>query len=383
MTPRISMYVFWAGLVGCLTWARASAADVPPRSEAGQTLVVPEEQLNLGDVYHVTPGEDSQVVCTSDALLQRVVATSSRVVGYFVTPFEIEPEPPPLVTGALRIPVASLKTGWREYDELLRGPQFFSAAEYPEITFRLTRVSDVKLIGEDKKRPTYTLTIAGELGVKAKTVEVEAPGELRLIPFTWQTMARNVGEMLVLRTRFDLKLADLGLQKPAPQYKDRIADVIHVEVCLFCNTMSPEKLLDPQIKPAHHIKQMRFLTLVHDFDDPEKGYEFGRAYLREIWDDAQALNRLASGTLTENGIETRDRAFILKAAQRASELTGFKDATLLHTLARVYAEKGEWETCLKWARQAAAHLEGVPPEVAAEVRATLERWEARARQSQE
>jgi hypothetical protein len=323
------------------------------------------------------------VVCTSDALLQRVVARSSGVVGYFVTPFEIEPEQPPLVAGALRIPVASLKTGWREYDELLRGPQFFRAAEYPEITFRLTRVSAVKLIGEDKQRATYTLTIAGELGVKEKIVAVEAPGELRLIPFTWQTMARNVGEMLVLRTRFDLTLADLGLQQPAPQYKDRIADVIHIDVCLFCNTMSPEKLLDPQIKPAHHIKQMRFLTLVRDFDHPEKAYEFGRAYLREIWDDAQALNRLASGTLTENGLETRDYAFILKAAQRASELTDFKDAKLLHTLARVYAEKGEWEICLKWARQAAAHLEGVPPEVAAEVRATLERWEARARQSQE
>jgi len=382
MITRISIYVFCAGLPGFLTGASAPAADVPPRSEAGQTLAIPEEQLNVGDVYHVTPGEDTQLICTSDALLQRVAVTSHRVIGYFVTPFEISADEPPLVAGALRIPVGSLRTGVRDYDTVLRGPQGLNAAEFPEITFRLARVSDVKLVSDEKRRQTYTLNLAGELVVRQKTLEIEAPAELRLIPFTWQTMQRNVGELLVLRTKLDLKLADLKLQKP-PQFRDRVADVVHVDVCLFCNTMSPEKLLDPQIKPAQHIKQMRFLTLLRDLNDPDKGYEFGRAYLREIWDDAPALNRVAGVLLTDDGIETRDLSFVLKAAQRANELTGFKDATFLNTLASVYGEKAEWETCLKWAREATANLEGVKAEQAGEIRAALERWEARARDSQE
>lgn len=355
------------------------AAEVPPRSEAGQTLVVPEGQLKLGEVYHVTPGEDTQLICTSDAMLQRVAASSNRVVGYFVTPFEPGADETPILAGALRIPVASLKTGWREYDELLHGPQFFHAAEHPEITFRVLRVSDSKLTGEEQRRQTYTLTIAGELTVKQKTVEVEAPAEVKFIPFTWQTMQRNVGELLVLRTKLELKLADLDLQKPMPQYRDRIADVIHVDVCLLCNTMSPEKLLDPQVKPAHHIKQMHFLTLVRDFNDVEKGYELGRAFLREIWDDAPALNRLALAVLTENGIETRDLAFVQKAVQRAGELPRPQDAALLFALARAYADRTDWEPCLKWAREAAVEREGTPPELAGEIRAALERWEARAR----
>jgi hypothetical protein len=382
MNTRISHYALWTGLAGVLTMASAAIADVPPRSEAGQTLVIPEEQLDRGDVYYVTPAEDTQVICTSDALLQRVAITSNRVVGYFVTPFEVGEDRPLLLAGALRIPVGSLKTGVRDYDTLLRGPQGLNAAEHPEITFRLMKVSDVKLVSDEKRRQTYTLNLAGELTLKQKTLAIEAPAEVRLIPFTWQTMQRNVGELLVLRTRLDLKLADLELPKP-PQFRDRIADSVHVDVCLFCNTMSPEKLLDPQIKPAHHVQHLHFLTLLRDLNDPEKGYAFGRAYVRKIWDDAQALNRLAWAALTDDGIETRDLSFILKAAQRANELTGFKDATLLNTLARAYAEKAEWETCLKWAREAAAHLDGATPESAAEIRAALERWEAQARQSQE
>jgi hypothetical protein len=371
------------GLMGPLALARTMAADVPPRTEAGQTLVVPADELKLGEVYYVTPGEDTQVTCTSDALLQRVVATSSRAVGYFVTPFDTDENHPPILAGALRIPVASLKTGWRQYDELLRGAELFAAAEYPEVTFCISRTRDSKLVSDEKRRQTFNLSIAGELTVKQKTLEIEAPCEVKLIPFTWQTMLRNVGELLILRTKLDLPLADLGLQKPMPQYRDRVADTIHVEIFLVGNTMSPEKLLDPQIKPAQHTGQTRFLTLVRDLNDVDKGYAFGRAYLREIWDDAPALNRLAAAVLSEDGIETRDLGFVLKAAQRANELTAFKDAAFLDTYAGVYAEKAEWETCLKWAREAVAHLEGVNPERAEEIRAALARWEGRAKQSPE
>jgi hypothetical protein len=49
----------------------------------------------------------------------------------------------------------------------------------------------------------------------------------------------------------------------------------------------------------------------------------------------------------------------------------------------VYAEKAEWESCVKWAHEAVTHLEGVKPEQGEEIRAALARWEARARQSQE
>jgi polyisoprenoid-binding protein YceI len=366
-------------VIGMFASAPVLAADpVPPRTEAGQTLVVPQEHLDLGEVYYLTPGEDTQLLCISDAPLQRLVATCNRVVGYLVTPFDLEEAEAPLLAGAFRVPAAAFKTRLKELDGLLRSPPMLDAAGHPEVTFRVTRVSEVRLVSQERGRRSYTLNVAGELTVKDKALDLEVPARLEVIPFTWQTMQRNVGELLALRARLDLKLADLGVQKPGPTYKDRLADTIHVDVCLFGNTMSPEKNLDPSIKHEHYRRQLRFLTLVRDFDDPERGYDYGRAYLREIWDDAQALGRLARAVLTEDGVETRDLAFALKAARRADELTEHKDPTLLYLLAQVYYQKADLPAALDCIRRAADQTKQADPELEAEIQAALQRYEAQA-----
>src|SRR5262245_48646453 len=98
-------------ILTCLVCGIAWADDVPRRSEAGQTLVAPKNDLDRGDIYHIYGGEDAQIVITSDAQLQRIVATTRRTVGYFVAPFDRGPNDPPILTGCGRIPVASLDCG--------------------------------------------------------------------------------------------------------------------------------------------------------------------------------------------------------------------------------------------------------------------------------
>ena len=65
-------------------------AQVPARSEAGQSLAVPDEQLDQGLIYYVWPGEDTQLILKSRAYLQRVAVTTFRAVGYIVSPFDLE-----------------------------------------------------------------------------------------------------------------------------------------------------------------------------------------------------------------------------------------------------------------------------------------------------
>ena len=114
-----------------------TSADVPPRSPGGQTLAVPNEQLDLGDVYYVSPGVGTQLTWTADAPLTHVVASCTRVVGYFVAPFDLKQGEPPLLAGAIRIPVASLRTGIGERDSRLHGESALNAADYPEITLEI------------------------------------------------------------------------------------------------------------------------------------------------------------------------------------------------------------------------------------------------------
>jgi len=370
-------------LVACSCATSSALADVPPRSEGGQALVIPADQLDLGEVYHVQPGLGTQFMWRSDAPLLHVAAVCNRVVGYLVTPFDVEDTPTPLLAGALRIPVASLSTGTEHYDQKLHGPQVLNVADYPEITFQITRVSDAQLVSHEKSRRVYTLKLAGRLGVKDKTVELEVPARLTFAPFTWQTTALGMGDALILRGSFEVSTAELGLELASPNDRDYNAEVAQFELYLLCNTMSPERNLFPNITHEHYRKQLRFLTRVRDFNDPQTGYELGRAFMREIWDDAPALDRLASATLNEEGIKTRDLGFALKAAQRANELTEFSDPELLRTLAQAHFERADLEAALKWARKAAENLGGVAPPAATEIRATLRRYEAQAEKSRE
>jgi hypothetical protein len=357
-------------------------AEVPPRSPGGQTLAVPAEQLERGEVYYVSPGAGTQLAWTADAPLMRLTATCNRVVGYFVTPFDLEVGQTPLLAGALRIPVASLSTGIGSYDRELHGESALDAAEYPEITLEIASVAGAKPVGEEGGKKSYTLTAACRFTVKDKVLDLDLPLRLTLSPFTWQTMPLGMGDALILRTEFDVKRADLPVRQPPRPNPDLQADVDHLDLFLICNTMSPERNLYADIKSEQYCKQLRFLTFVRDFDDPEKGYEFGRAFAKEVWDDAQALNRLAWATLTEDGIETRDLAFVLKAARRANELAEFKDADLLNTLARTHHDKGELEAALKWARQAVERVDDSSPD-ASRIRAAFERYQARVKQQQE
>ena len=96
----------------CAAAVGIPTAEVPPRSADGQTLVVPQSQRELGEVYYVVAGAGTQLSWESDAPLLRSVATCNRGVGYFVAPFELEQGKPPLLGGALRVPVASLRSGY-------------------------------------------------------------------------------------------------------------------------------------------------------------------------------------------------------------------------------------------------------------------------------
>lgn len=357
--------------------ALPAVADVPPRSDSGQTLVVPKAHLDAGEIYHIATGEDVQLACVSDAPLQRIAVTCRRIVGYFVVPFERGDNDAPILCGACRIPAASLTTGSREQDDLLRGPALLNAREHPEIICEITGARDVQPVSGAAEPKAYTLTLLTKLTIKGKTLEKEVPARIALLPFTWQTMNRYPGDLLTLRAALEFKLADFGLEKPDRTWNQRIADTLKFDLFLLANTVPPDKSLDPRIPRDVFKKHQKFMTFVRDLDQANEGYAFGQTYLQAIWDNAAALQLLASDLLTSDGVQQRDLNFALKAALRANELTESKDLQTLDTLARICHEKGDAAAAVRWQRQAVACLtDRTPPPAAAAVRETLERYQA-------
>lgn len=354
----------------------ASGADVPPRSDAGQSLAVPEGQLALGEVYHVLPGDDAQLVVASDAPLCRLGGVCRRVVGYLVTPFDLEEQSPPLVAGAIRIPVGSLDFGTPALNDALRGPTMLNLAEYPEITAEFLELREAKRVGKPGEPAAYDATLKTRWTVKGRSFEGEGQARLALIPFTFRTMfARYPGDVMTLRCSFTIKPAELGLEKPDRTWNERIGDEARIELFLLATTTSPDKSLDPAFPAAQNNRHLRFLTLLRDLDQPDKAYALGRKLASDLHDNAAGLNRLAYETLTEPGIRVRDPAFALAAAERANELTRHQNPSFLDTLARAHAAAGDLESAVKWMEKAVELGEkSLPPPALAPLQAALKEY---------
>lgn len=326
-------------IVGLVQFGFARSNDeTPPRGESGQTLVPTKTDLDAGDIYHIYPGEDTQISIMSDARLQRTVVACRRVVGYFVAPFDRGPDDPPISAGYGRLPAASLDCGISGYRDVYLSAAMLDAEQFPEITFRILKVTEVKRTSGPKPPEEFSLTLETELRIKDRAVVVRAPAEVRLIPFTFRSMARYPGDLLTLRASFTLPLADLGLKKPDPQWQDRMGDEMKFEIFLLANTVPPDKSLDPAIKQPLNVRHLRMMTELRDFDRPDAAYPLARALLKDAWDDAPALNRIALDIATEDGIRRRDFQLALDAARRACELAG--DRAFVDTRARVEALMG-------------------------------------------
>jgi len=356
----------------------AVAGDVPPRTAGGQALAVPDALLDSANVYHVTPGEDAQLVITSDALLQRNVLTCRRVVGYIATPFEGEENQPPILGAALRIPVRSLVSGSRSTDDTVHGAAFLNAAEHAEITFLLESLRDpTPRPGRTNGGAAIAGTAVGKLGFLGRTLPIEAPVELEFCPFSRRTMfGRYPGDLLTLRASFELSLETLGIKRPSPAMNDTLADTLRFDLFLLANTVTMEKSLDPDVPTTQLVKHLAFLTRLRDFKDPE-AYDVGRKLAAEFNDDARALNRLAHDVMNEDGIDHRDLAFAEQCARRANEVSKHENAALLDTLAEVCYRKGDLAAAVEWQKKAVERLgDDLPPPTAAGIRANLEKYEA-------
>ena len=81
------------------------------------------------------------------------------------------------------------------------------------------------------------------------------------------------------------------------------------------------------------LKVQRFLLLVGEMESPTKGYLYGRELVKEFWDDADMLNQLSWFVVDNESVGFRDLGFAMETAERACELTEYKHAAILDTLA--------------------------------------------------
>jgi polyisoprenoid-binding protein YceI len=109
--------------------------------------------------------------------------------------------------GKVTVSAASIKTGIEMRDGHLQSAGWLNAESYPEITFAITKVSDVKSVADNK----ITAKVTGNYTMHGVTKEVTANATLTYLDESEQTKLRAAGDLLGVQAKFNVKLSDYGV----------------------------------------------------------------------------------------------------------------------------------------------------------------------------
>ena len=118
----------------------------------------------------------------------------------------------------------------------------------------------------------------------------------------------------------------------------------------------------------------KFDALLEGKKDTISAYIWAEEMVKKDWDNPGALNAMAWGIVDSMPSEQQNLDFALKVANRACELTKYKDAMILDTLARCYWEMGDRYKAIAWQKKAVENVDD--SSMTDSIRATLDEYQA-------
>jgi polyisoprenoid-binding protein YceI len=131
--------------------------------------------------------------------------------------------------GKISVPVSSIKTGIDMRDGHMRSPAWLNAESFPEISFEIKKVNDVKSVADNK----ITVKVIGDFTLHGVTKEVVADATLTFLDESEQTKMRAPGDLLGVQAKFNVKLSDYGVNNKIVGQK--VAENIEVSVNIVGN----------------------------------------------------------------------------------------------------------------------------------------------------
>lgn len=110
--------------------------------------------------------------------------------------------------GSISIPVASLDTGIELRNEHLVSDNWMDAESYPNITFEIKSVSDVKAEADNK----LSAKVTGDFTAHGVTKEVVADVTMTYLVESEQTKQRAPGDLLGVQAKFNVNLSEFDIE---------------------------------------------------------------------------------------------------------------------------------------------------------------------------
>lgn len=176
------------------------------------TLAVAGAATAGGTQFNVADNVGRNVITfTSEAPLEDIVGTTNQITGSL----EFDPANPEKGgRGQIKVPVASLDTGIPLRDEHLQGGVWLDARNYPEIIIEIIGLESVKTVSQGDGHKTFDVKASGLFTLKGQTRELTLDARVAYLAESDQTRALMPGDLLAVRTSFEVPLAAHGVTGP-------------------------------------------------------------------------------------------------------------------------------------------------------------------------
>lgn len=164
------------------------------------------------------PKDGNKIEFKLDAPMEKIAGTANAVSGTVT----FDPQNPGSTRGKIVVATASMTVPNGMQTSIMRGHQWLDAGKYPEITFEVKDLSNVKT-----EKDKTTADVAGVFTLHGVSKEVTFPVEMKYLKdkLGEHLGGSQKGDMLVITsTNFSIKRADYNIM-PGKNL-DKVADII-------------------------------------------------------------------------------------------------------------------------------------------------------------
>jgi len=164
----------------------------------------------------------NNVVFKVDAPLESINGTANGVSGTVT----FDPANPGATKGKIVVTTASLTVPNSMMNGHMHGPQWLDAAKFPEITFEVKELKNVKTQGD-----VTTADASGTFTLKGVSKDITTPVKLTYLKDKLSQRSPNLkGDLLVVRSTFTIKRGDYGIQ--AGKNEQSVSDEIELNLAI-------------------------------------------------------------------------------------------------------------------------------------------------------
>ena len=185
---------------------------------AALTLLAPAFAAPINFNFKDPKGVNN-VVFKTDAPLESINGTASGISGNVT----FDPENPAATKGKIIVAANSLHVGNPTMKEHLHGEMWMNVTKFPEITFELGNLKNVKTDAN-----VTTADAAGTLTIKGVSKELTTPIKLTYLKDKLKARSGKDGDLLVVRANFVIKRSDFGIN--AGRGEDKVSNEIDLSL---------------------------------------------------------------------------------------------------------------------------------------------------------